>query len=368
MSVLKQIKFGSTSTPIAKSVVAINSESTKALSVVATNDQLTDNADPTYTIALAVDGKTITKTGNDGLATALQLKYHAAVTEGTPKGAYIALEDNTGASISGSEIPVADIIGNGVLKSASYSETTGVLTLTFATASGTDTTVQIDLGKLFDIDDIIINSTDGSANYLSFDLANPAAETGQAVLSVKLADVTYTATVPGTSEANLTVDTTKGKMLAADDAIPAIKSYVDDAIAIKVSDAVLTGYAKGEKPASTAIAATDDVKGAIAKLEHQVDDAEAAAIAAINALDFTDTPVDSQYVTKVDETDGKVSVARADVSAAKLNNYTKGTTELPLAATDTINVALSKLENSVGAIQYKVDGTTLEFFGMTAHA
>lgn len=321
MSVLKQIKFGSTSTPIAKSVVAINSESTKALSVVATNDQLTDNADPTYTIALAVDGKTITKTGNDGLATALQLKYHAAVTEGTPKGAYIALEDNTGASISGSEIPVADIIGNGVLKSASYSETTGVLTLTFATASGTDTTVQIDLGKLFDIDDIIINSTDGSANYLSFDLANPAAETGQAVLSVKLADVTYTATVPGTSKANLTVDTTKGKMLAADDAIPAIKSYVDDVL--------------------------DN---------------------AIDALDFTDTPVDSQYVTKVDETDGKVSVARADVSAAKLNNYTKGTTELPLAATDTINQALSKLENSVGAIQYKVDGTTLEFFGMTAHA
>ena len=584
MSVLKQIKFGSTSTPIAKSVVAINSKSTKALSVVATNDQLTDNADPTYTIALAVDGKTITKTGNDGLATALQLKYHAAVTEGTPKGAYIALEDNTGASISGSEIPVADIIGNGVLKSASYSETTGVLTLTFATASGTDTTVQIDLGKLFDIDDIIINSTDGSANYLSFDIVDPSTETGQAVLSVKLADVTYTATVPGTSEANLTVDTTNGKMLAADDAIPAIKSYVDDvldnasttlavtaegddyvsasvdaatdnkhvivesnvqeltatagtpgqygtdgsqttapvagtlsgtadsladaadiatkvktyvdgAIAIeaarsdaknkadiaaldvtdtavageyvssvsetdgkvsisraKVSNAVLTGYAKGEKPASTAIAATDDVKGAIAKLEHQVDDAEAAAIAAINALDFTDTPVDSQYVTKVDEADGVVSVARADVSAAKLNNYTKGTTELPLAATDTINqafskievsieknenvtstalneintkingmdkaadavagqvvttvseadgvvsetkanvkdlqlggysksadtgaiagtdtinVALSKLENSVGAIQYKVDGTTLEFFGLTPHA
>lgn len=44
-----------------------------------------------------------------------------------------------------------------------------------------------------------------------------------------------------------------------------------------VSDAVLNGYAKGEKPASTAIAATDNVKGAIAKLEHQIDDAKAAA-------------------------------------------------------------------------------------------
>jgi len=585
MAVLKQIKFGNSATPIAQTQVAINNDSNKVLSVVGTNTGLGDEENPLYTIALAVDGKTITKTGNDGLATSLQLKYHAAVTtEGSEKGAYIALEDNTGASISGSEVMVADIIGNGMLKSASYSETTGILTLNFATASGTDTTVEIDLGKLFDIDDIIINSTDGSANYLSFDLANPAAETGQAVLSVKLADVTYSATVPGTSEANLTVDTTNGKMLAADDAIPAIKNYVDDvlenasttlavtaegddyvsasvdaatdnkhvivetnvqeltaaagtpgvygddgtqttapvagtlsgtadsladgadiatkvktyvdgAIAIeaarsdaknkadiaaldvtdtavageyvssvsetdgkvsisraKVSDAVLTGYAKGTKPASIAIAATDDVKGAIAKLEHQVDDAEAAASAAIAALDFTDTPVDSQYVTKVDEANGVISVARADVSAAKLNNYQKGTSELPLAATDTINqafskievsieknervtsaalnnintkiegmdkaadavagqvvttvseangvvsetkanvkdlqlggysktsdtgaiagtdtinVALSKLENSVGAIQYSISGTTLEFFGMTAHA
>lgn len=44
-----------------------------------------------------------------------------------------------------------------------------------------------------------------------------------------------------------------------------------------VSDAVLTGYTKGTKPAETAISANDDVKGAIAKLEHQIDDAEAAA-------------------------------------------------------------------------------------------
>lgn len=44
-----------------------------------------------------------------------------------------------------------------------------------------------------------------------------------------------------------------------------------------VSDAVLTGYTKGTKPAETAISAADDVKGAIAKLEHQIDDAEAAA-------------------------------------------------------------------------------------------
>ena len=505
MALLKQIKFGNTTTPIAKTQVAINDNSNKVLSVVGTNTGLDVDADPLYTIALAVDGKTITKTGNDGLATALQLKYHAAVTtEGSEKGAYIALEDNTGASISGSEIPVADIIGNGMLKSASYSETTGVLTLTFATASGTETTVKIDLGKLFDIDDIIINSTDGSTNYLSFDPANPAAETGQAVLSVKLADVTYTPTdKTGDTpvDANLTVNTTNGKMLAADDAIPAIKSYVDDVVENASTDLAVT--AEGDKYITAAqdaqnnkkINVTADVQSLTAtagtpgvydddgsqttafvagtlsgtadsladgadiaeKVKTYVDGAiaiEAARSDAKNkadiaALDVTDAAVAGQYVSQVSETDGKVSVVRTDVSGAVLNNYAKGTAELPLAATDTINqafskievsieknenvtstalneintkingmdkaadavagqvvttvsetdgvvsetkanvkdlqlggysktadtgaiagtdtinVALSKLENSVGAIQYKVSGTTLEFFGMT---
>ncbi len=65
----------------------------------------------------------------------------------------------------------------------------------------------------------------------------------------------------------------------------------DGVVAVKtranVSDAVLNGYAKGTKPASTAIAATDDVKGALAKLEHQIDDAK--AVATTEVLEGTDT-------------------------------------------------------------------------------
>ena len=215
-----------------------------------------------------------------------------------------------------------------------------------------------------------------------------------------------------------------------------------------VSDAVLNGYAKGEKPASTAVVATDDVKGAIAKLEHQIDDAKAAAttkvvegtdagnnmtitpstsptdgsvtytidlvdvaskaaldaeIAArkavdgqtgqtyaantgatyisgandlndadvkldaalksladrVSGLDYTDTVVAGQYVTKVDETDGLISVARANVSEAVLNNYSKGTDASAVAAADTINQAISKLENQIdveAAARKAVDG------------
>ena len=427
MALLKQIKFGSTSTPIAMTQVAINANSNKALSVVATNTGLDVEQDPVYTLALAVDGKTITKTGNDGLATALKLTYHAAVSEGTPKGAYIALEDNTGTSVANAEVMVSDIIGNGVLKSASYDETTGVLTLTFATASGTDTTVDIDLGALLDIDDIVIKS-DGSANYLSFDLADPSAETGQAVLGVKLADVTYTASTT-TTDADLTVNYTNGKMLDATDAIPAVKAYVDDVVAGASTELAVT--AEGDDYVDASVDATTDNKHVIvetnvqslsanagtrgtwtitdagdgsaatktlsgetvptftgtaqsladssdiatstktytdAKVAEEAARADAEVERAIKSLDVADTAQAGKYVSQVVETDGKIAVTRTDVSGAVLNNYAKGSDATAIASTDTLNQALSKLENKVDNIQYSVSGTTLEFFGMTVHS
>ena len=69
----------------------------------------------------------------------------------------------------------------------------------------------------------------------------------------------------------------------------------------------------------------------------------------IAALDVTDTAVAGEYVNAVSETDGKVSVSRVAVSAAPLNNYTKGSDATAVAASDTINQAISKLENQVDA-------------------
>lgn len=90
-----------------------------------------------------------------------------------------------------------------------------------------------------------------------------------------------------------------------------------------VADAVLTGYSKGSAPGSgsEAVAATDDVKGAIAKLEHQVDAAVSAASTAVSGLDGTadatsvpsgNVPTaDFQVLTKVVETDGVVQAVGA---------------------------------------------------------
>lgn len=131
----------------------------------------------------------------------------------------------------------------------------------------------------------------------------------------------------------------------------------DGVVAVKtranVSEAVLNNYAKGSE--ATAVAATDTVNQAISKLENQVDAAKAAATsgitAAIEALDFTDTAVAGQYVSKVNETDGVVSVTRANVSDAVLTGYTKGSApaSTAIAATDDVKGAIAKLEHQVDA-------------------
>lgn len=70
---------------------------------------------------------------------------------------------------------------------------------------------------------------------------------------------------------------------------------------------------------------------------------------AIEALDVTnDAAVAGQYVAAIEETDGLVAVkTRANVSEAVLNNYAKGTDATAVAATDTVNQAISKLENQI---------------------
>lgn len=76
---------------------------------------------------------------------------------------------------------------------------------------------------------------------------------------------------------------------------------------------------------------------------------QTAITSAIEALDVTtDTAVAGKYVAAIEETDGVVAVkSRANVSEAVLNNYAKGSTGTAVAASDTINQAIGKLENQI---------------------
>ena len=424
MAVLKQIKFGSITSPIAMTQVAIETESQKALSVVGTNTGLED-ANPLYTIALSVDGKTITKTGDDGLATALALKVEAASGSGDDaKKARIALVDSNGGSgyTELSSVNIEDIVGNGVISSTSYDETTGILTITWAGGS----TTAVNLGKLLDIDDIVV--AEGSRDFLSFTLADPAAETGQAAIGVKLADVTYTPT-SGNTSASLTVNTTNGKLLDASDAIPAIQGYVADAVANASNTLAVT--AEGDDYVSASVDAATDNKHVIVetnvknltasagtrgtwavsdpgdgtaatkaltgetaasisgvaqsladssdiatKVATYVGGAVAAEAAradaeverAIKSLDVADTAQSGQFVTAVSETDGKITVSRDNLTDAVLVGYAADSAKTgAIAATDTLEQALNKIENTLASttVRYNVVGTTLVVDGVT---
>ena len=91
--------------------------------------------------------------------------------------------------------------------------------------------------------------------------------------------------------------------------------------------------------ADTKITSTDTLGGALAKLQGQIDSMDKAAEA-----------VAGQVVTTVTEEDGKVTETRASVKDLQLGGYSKEADATgDIESSDTINTALSKLENKVGA-------------------
>ena len=109
------------------------------------------------------------------------------------------------------------------------------------------------------------------------------------------------------------------------------------------SETVVTEYNSNGTAKTNSDVITISAKGIkIANIQNAIN-------AAINNLDVTDAAVAGQYVSAVSETDGKISVSRLDISAAPLNNYSKGSNTTAVSASDTINAAIGKLENQVEA-------------------
>ena len=240
--------------------------------------------------------------------TAVTIKYVAAVGE---VGAHIALVDKNDKELS--TVPVADIIGNGVLKKSSYNATTGILTLTFATASGKDTTVDINLGALLDIEDVMIDAD--STDYLKVTTTPDSEATGQAVFKAlikKMADASYAegAVVTGLAD-------------AAD-----VKKYVDEAVSSKnvsaEGDDYITATAANNKVTVTADVqnltvgkegtADSTLTGTEKSLVDGADVAskvssfvEARLSEEIAKLDSTVSASDSNVNVEITETDGKLT-------------------------------------------------------------
>lgn len=160
-----------------------------------------------------------------------QIKYVAA-KDGV--AAHIALVNEAGTELS--TIPVSEIIGNGVLKTSAYDAATGILTLTFAQASGVDKAIKVDLKAMLDINDISI--AEASKKYLEVTLGTAGTEGDtQAVFGAKIVKV---------AEAT---DAKTGLVDAKD-----VKDYID----VQTSD--LTVTAEGDAYVSASVTNKRHVK------------------------------------------------------------------------------------------------------------
>lgn len=107
----------------------------------------------------------------------------------------------------------------------------------------------------------------------------------------------------------------------------------------------------------------DSYHEVIADLQRQIDamGGDSGSIAeqiqnAINTLNYNGvTTGDGVVVTNVTEATGVVEATTAEVGGLKLTNYVKGSDSGAVVSTDSINAAISKLENQVDAVKAEKD-------------
>ena len=380
---------------------------------------VTDDIDGGTNIEVNVDGTTIVKdTTSHALKSGLKLAKITTGLSTNVKEAY-QLQDASGNQIGNTQI---DIYKDSALKEVylgsdedTINSSTGVITKVTVTdpqsmnfayqlADGTYSLVMIDVSKFLTETEFGDGLQVSGAGVVSVKVGNGLEIDGTSkAVNVK---------IDSTSESFLTVGANGVKLSGIQSAINAAiegldvtdtavtgqyvsaVSETDGEISVSranVADAVLTGYTKGSTaPQSTAVAATDDVKGAIAKLEWQIDavnagvsnldadlDASGTAqhngtfvMSGVTEVDGVLTAVDSVEV----EAAGAAAAAKATIDAYKVNNkaistnpvldgsdialtgYTKGSDATAIAATDTVNQAVSKLENQIDAVETTANG------------
>ena len=135
------------------------------------------------------------------------------------------------------------------------------------------------------------------------------------------------------------LDVLSATSLADDNKVVSDVTQANGKVTVAVKNLTDVKLAGLSATADTKITSTDTLGGALAKLQGQIDSMDKAAAA-----------VDGQVVTTVAEKDGKVTETKASVKDLQLGGYSKEANATgDIASSDTINTALSKLENKVGA-------------------
>lgn len=255
-----------------ENIIAANEISNKDGSIVVTEP--TGTATTTDVKVNIKSGEKVIKLDENGLGlyTNLDLVKITSGLGATVKESY-EFRDSNGNKIGAS----IDIAKDSHIVSITYDKETQKLIYEYIDASGATKTTEVDMGNLV-LETEVENGIQAVKGVLSIKLDTTGNDTGDGKFltvgpdGLKLDGVSDAITA-AVNALDVTDTAAAGQYVSS-------VSETDGKIAVSranVSDAVLNGYEKGEKPASTEITATDNVKGAIAKLEHQIDNAKAAA-------------------------------------------------------------------------------------------
>lgn len=383
MAVLKKITFGSSTTPIAQTVVTAASES--VLSVTGTNTGLNDNADPTYELDINIDGTTITKSA------AQAATYYTAEDEEVINGTKQVGDVKTPAVPAGLAVGTVPAAQVSVADSANKFTATDV-EAALAELKGDIAEVVAD-GKSYSIVDDTANVQDLPTNVLKrYRLQETVGSTDTLVgtpidiLKDNSLLAAGLSTMDATWNGSAIVDGTGAEALVlvykdANGTAQVIPINVSDflkeaefgdglavsntgEVSAKLGQGLEFGSESGEnKSINVKIDSTSaDAEGFLSVGANgvKISGVQDAIDTSIAALDVTDdAAVAGQYVAAIEETDGVVAVkTRANVSEAVLNNYAKGASapaSTDVAAADTINQAIAKLEWHIDAVADAAD-------------
>ena len=318
MEVLKQIKFGTKATPIAKTVV----NGTGVVSVTNTKDfsnEETEEKDYSYDIDVNVDGSTIVKSknklavGNVPAAKVTVDNTDAGITSTNAQAAFKELKDGinaVGGAAKSYKIVATKPASDNTLAEYKIQEKVG-----------SD-------GTWSDVNDSATIVVPKDQHLKNVELVNqkPAdTEHGEAgPVSGQFLKFTYVLT--NGSESDVYVN------------VSAFLTENEFGNGLQVSNAGVVSVKIDETSEGFLTVSEAGVK--LSGVKNAIDDA-------VKALDVNDAAATGQYVSSVSETDGKIAVSRLNVSDAALNGYAKGTNADASLATDSLKAALGKPENQV---------------------
>ena len=325
MAFLKKIKFGESTNNIAKTIVNGAPEGVIAVTNTSTY-QNTDSEDKDYSydIDVRVDNATIVKDGETNKV--LKVGTVPAAQVGVAAGAGI---EATNAQAAFKELKDdIDAVGGAAKSYEIIKETTGLET---------------NVKEQYKLQETVGSTTKTVGETIKI-------YKDSSLKSVALVDqeLVFTYILEDGSESVARVDVSKFLTESKD----GLAVNASGEVSAKLGQGLEFDSESGEnKPIKVKIDSTSETFLTVGADGVKLAGVQDAINAKVAALDFTsDAAVAGQYVAAIEETDGIVAVkTRANVSEAVLNNYAKGSDATAVAATDTINKAISKLENQVDA-------------------